>query len=265
MIWLWPGLCNGGCSSPGLLAQEESGGWNPGGPLPVKPATWLRASSPLQPRGKGIVFSDPPVLPQAVYPRTASATRPPSNSSQSHSGGQQQFWWKRLEVASTSLHFSNKGKKPHVSLSYHPGLTETGQPFFPRCHQEYMLACSLAQKPNTLSSLCIGLHSSQGLSYFPGVKWSIQSGLSGSWAPGGHSVLGRRKTLNMSLEYFSHFKKGYGSRECPPAALRWAPRWASRLAGVPKWLAETNYGQSSSSEKGKQDQLTSTRTCTVFL
>lgn len=72
----------------------------------------------------------------------------------------------------------------------------------------------------------------------------------------GHSVLRRRKTLTMSLEYFSHFKKGYGSRECPPAALRWAPRWASRLAGVPKWLAETNYGQSSSRERGEQVRVT---------
>lgn len=171
----------------------------------------------------------------------------------SSSDGNHRKWLPRPSI------FPRREKSP-MSL----GPTETRQPFFPRCHQEYMLARSLARKPNTLSSLCVGLHPSQGLSYFPGVKWGIQSGLSGSWAPGGHSVLGRRKTLNMSLEYFSHFKKGYGSRECPPAALRWAPRWASRLAGVPKWLAETNYGQSSSRGKGKQDWL-GTRTCTVFL
>ena len=43
---------------------------------------------------------------------------------------------------------------------------------------------------------------------------------------GGHSVLWGSKPLNMPLEYFSHFKKGYGSRECPATAFKSGPCWA---------------------------------------
>lgn len=96
---------------------------------------------PLQPRGKGMIFSNSPILPQAVYSKTAGrgiriTLQASSSSDEKH-------------VDSKSFHFSKKGKKVYAPLSCHPRLTKTRQHLFfsSKRHQKYMLTHSLAQKP----------------------------------------------------------------------------------------------------------------------
>lgn len=128
---------------------------------------------PLQLREKGTTFSNSPSWPRQYVLRLLLPMGAPSHNSQHHCIGQQQLWWTPSEMVSKYLHLSKKGKSLLSLFNIILDSLEHGSRFFPRCHQEYTLTFSLAQKPNTLNFVCTRLNSFHCLNYLQVVKWGI--------------------------------------------------------------------------------------------
>lgn len=208
------------CISQGLRVQEDSrGGWNPACPPPAQPPTAAQ------------VFFDPinRAFSQICLPGHRPCTlrwRLPIEQVTESLNRLSVALMKAMCTGFQVPSFFQKGEKVPSPCLIGSQSHQNMAAVFPR------VASGIHTHPawyrnQILSTLC-----ASGL-ILPTAS-IISRLLSGAFrvacqAPkpqGGHSVLWESKPLNMPLEYFSHFKKGYGSRECPATAFKSGPCWA---------------------------------------
>ena len=87
---------------------------------------------------------------------------------------------KRMNWVPSTFIFPKREERSKSLFNSIPDSSEHGSRFSPGSIRNTHSPTLLAQKPNTLSSLCFGLNSSHCLNYFQVVKWGIWSGLSGA-------------------------------------------------------------------------------------
>ena len=227
-IWLkWLGThaplwrVNSLCISQGLRVQEDSGGgWNPACPPPAQPPTTAqvffdsinRAFSQVHLPGHRRCALRRHLPIEQV---TESLNRLPVALMKTiRTGFQVPSFFQKGGESTKSLFNRIPVSSEHGSRFSPGGIRNTRSPRVWHRNQILPALCAsglILPTASIISRLLSG---------------AFQVACQAPEPQGGHSVLWGSKPLNMPLEYFSHFKKGYGSRECPATAFKSGPCWA---------------------------------------